>query len=61
MTLMGGPIDTRRSPTAVNLLAEKRGVEWFREQLPAHRAVSLSGLRARRSIRAICSFPASWR
>ena len=30
MTLMGGPIDTRRSPTAVNQLAEKRGVEWFR-------------------------------
>jgi poly(3-hydroxybutyrate) depolymerase len=29
-TLMGGPIDTRRSPTAVNQLAEKRGVEWFR-------------------------------
>ena len=31
MTLMGGPIDTRRSPTAVNLMAERRGVEWFRE------------------------------
>jgi poly(3-hydroxybutyrate) depolymerase len=31
MTLMGGPIDTRRSPTAVNLLAEKRGSTWFRE------------------------------
>jgi len=31
MTLMGGPIDTRCSPTAVNLLAERRGVEWFRE------------------------------
>ena len=31
MTLMGGPIDTRRSPTAVNLLAEQRGVEWFRQ------------------------------
>ncbi len=30
MTLMGGPIDTRRSPTAVNLLAQRRGVEWFR-------------------------------
>jgi poly(3-hydroxybutyrate) depolymerase len=30
MTLMGGPVDTRRSPTAVNKLAEKRGVEWFR-------------------------------
>ena len=30
MTLMGGPIDTRRSPTAVNQLAEQRGVDWFR-------------------------------
>jgi poly(3-hydroxybutyrate) depolymerase len=31
MTLMGGPIDTRRSPTAVNKLAEERGTEWFRQ------------------------------
>lgn len=31
MTLMGGPIDTRRSPTAVNQLAEKRGSQWFRD------------------------------
>ena len=31
MTLMGGPIDTRRSPTAVNQLAEKRGSRWFAE------------------------------
>ena len=30
MTLMGGPIDTRRSPTAVNVLAQERGTEWFR-------------------------------
>lgn len=30
MTLMGGPIDTRRSPTAVNCLAQERGAEWFR-------------------------------
>jgi poly(3-hydroxybutyrate) depolymerase len=30
MTLMGGPIDTRKSPTAVNKLAEERGIEWFR-------------------------------
>ena len=29
LTMMGGPVDTRRSPTAVNLLAEERGVEWF--------------------------------
>jgi poly(3-hydroxybutyrate) depolymerase len=31
MILMGGPIDTRRSPTAVNRLAEERGIEWFRQ------------------------------
>jgi poly(3-hydroxybutyrate) depolymerase len=31
MTLMGGPIDTRKSPTAVNRLAEERGVEWFQK------------------------------
>ncbi len=31
MTLMGGPIDTRRSPTAVNLMAQERGSQWFRK------------------------------
>jgi poly(3-hydroxybutyrate) depolymerase len=41
MTLMGGPIDTRRSPTAVNQLAEERGMEWFKNNCivkvpPAH-------------------------
>ncbi len=30
MVLMGGPIDTRINPTAVNALAEKRGLDWFR-------------------------------
>jgi poly(3-hydroxybutyrate) depolymerase len=29
MVLIGGPIDPRRSPTGVNRLAEKRGVDWF--------------------------------
>ncbi len=29
MVLMGGPIDPRRSPTAVNRLAVERGVDWF--------------------------------
>ena len=29
MTLMGGPIDTRRNPTAVNELAQKRPLSWF--------------------------------
>jgi poly(3-hydroxybutyrate) depolymerase len=30
MILMGGPIDTRVNPTAVNDLANKRGIDWFR-------------------------------
>ena len=30
MILMGGPIDTRESPTEVNKLAERRGTDWFR-------------------------------
>jgi poly(3-hydroxybutyrate) depolymerase len=32
-TLMGGPIDTRVNPTAVNKLAEKRGINWFRHNV----------------------------
>ncbi|MBN9023100.1 MAG: polyhydroxyalkanoate depolymerase [Rhizobiales bacterium] len=30
MTLMGGPIDTRRNPTAVNTLANDHDLDWFR-------------------------------
>lgn len=33
MTLMGGPIDTRRNPTAVNDLAAEKGIEWFRNNV----------------------------
>jgi poly(3-hydroxybutyrate) depolymerase len=33
MTLMGGPIDTRCNPTAVNKLAERRGTDWFRSHV----------------------------
>jgi poly(3-hydroxybutyrate) depolymerase len=33
MTLMGGPIDTRSNPTAVNLLAEDKGTAWFRDNV----------------------------
>ena len=29
LTMMGGPIDTRRSPTAVNKLAKTRPMSWF--------------------------------
>jgi poly(3-hydroxybutyrate) depolymerase len=35
MTLMGGPIDTRRHPTAVNSVAEECGTEWFRTHVIA--------------------------
>ena len=33
MTLMGGPIDTRSNPTAVNDLAQHRGIDWFRQNV----------------------------
>jgi poly(3-hydroxybutyrate) depolymerase len=33
MVMMGGPIDTRRNPTQVNALAQRRPFEWFRDNL----------------------------
>ena len=33
LILVGGPIDTRISPTAVNRLAQRRGTEWFRNNV----------------------------
>lgn len=33
MTLMGGPIDTRINPTAVNQLAKNKPIEWFRDNV----------------------------
>lgn len=33
LILMGGPIDTRRSPTAVNQLAEERDISWFQQNV----------------------------
>jgi poly(3-hydroxybutyrate) depolymerase len=33
LILAGGPVDTRRSPTVVNQLAEQRGTEWFRRNV----------------------------
>jgi poly(3-hydroxybutyrate) depolymerase len=35
MTLMGGPVDTRSNPTAVNQLAVQRGIDWFRTHVIA--------------------------
>lgn len=36
MTLMGGPIDTRRNPTAVNNLATTRPLSWFEQNVLTH-------------------------
>jgi poly(3-hydroxybutyrate) depolymerase len=33
MTMMGGPIDARRSPTAVNNLARKKPFSWFQQNV----------------------------
>ncbi|WP_088348334.1 MULTISPECIES: polyhydroxyalkanoate depolymerase [Rhodomicrobium] len=33
MILLGGPIDTRISPTAVNKLAVEKGIDWFRKHV----------------------------
>jgi poly(3-hydroxybutyrate) depolymerase len=35
LTMMGGPIDTRESPTTVNDLAMERPIEWFRHNVIA--------------------------
>jgi poly(3-hydroxybutyrate) depolymerase len=35
LTMMGGPIDTRRSPTSVNDLAMERPIAWFRQNVIA--------------------------
>ncbi len=35
LTMMGGPIDTRCSPTSVNDLAMERPIEWFRHSVIA--------------------------
>lgn len=44
MILMGGPIDTRRSPTAVNKLAEERGADWFKRHCIIKVPVGYPGL-----------------
>ena len=33
LTLMGGPIDTRRNPTKVNDLAGARSLNWFEQNV----------------------------
>ncbi|MEL6962419.1 MAG: polyhydroxyalkanoate depolymerase [Pseudomonadota bacterium] len=36
LTLMGGPIDTRRNPTEVNKLAQSRDIDWFERNVISH-------------------------
>ncbi|UHS57875.1 polyhydroxyalkanoate depolymerase [Agrobacterium vaccinii] len=36
MTLMGGPIDTRINPTAVNEMAKGKPIEWFMDNVIMH-------------------------
>lgn len=35
LTMMGGPIDTREAPTAVNTLATERPISWFEQNVVA--------------------------
>ncbi|HWI29163.1 MAG TPA: polyhydroxyalkanoate depolymerase [Stellaceae bacterium] len=43
MTLMGGPIDTRRNPTVVNQLATSRPLSWFERNVIATVPARYSG------------------
>ena len=43
LTMMGGPIDTRQSPTTVNDLAMDRPIEWFRHSVIATVPVQYRG------------------
>ena len=55
--MMGGPIDTREAPTAVNTLATQRLYAWFERNVVA--TVPYLYPPAGRSIRASSSSPAS--
>ena len=48
IVLMGGPIDTRHSPTVVNTVAEERGLDWFRRNVITKVPFPLSRRHARR-------------
>ncbi|MBB5719509.1 poly(3-hydroxybutyrate) depolymerase [Stakelama sediminis] len=43
MTLMGGPVDTREAPTAVNLLATERPLTWFKQNVIATVPMTYAG------------------
>src|SRR3546814_2744121 len=43
LTMMGGPIDTRKAPTAVNTLATQRPHAWFEQNVIATVPMSYAG------------------
>ncbi|WP_084582153.1 polyhydroxyalkanoate depolymerase [Sphingomonas azotifigens] len=45
LTMMGGPIDTREAPTAVNTLATERPFSWFEQNVIATVPMSYPGAR----------------
>lgn len=47
LTLMGGPIDTRRNPTVVNNLAQERPLSWFERNVISHVPFPNSGFMRR--------------
>ena len=47
LTMMGGPIDTRASPTTVNTLATERPLAWFRNNVIATVPMQYAGARRR--------------
>ena len=61
LTMMGGPIDARRSPTAVNNLATSKPLRWFENNVIHEVPPQLPGPRPPRLSRASCSTPASSR
>ena len=47
MILMGGPIDTRVNPTAINRVAESRPIEWFERSVIARVPLPYAGVMRR--------------
>ena len=59
MTMMGGPIDARKSPTSVNNLATNRSFEWFENNV-IYRVPKKFPALAVACIPAFCSTPGLW-
>ena len=47
MTLMGGPVDTRKAPTKVNLFSKEHSMEWFESNVVTRVPLNYSGFMRR--------------